>query len=404
MAQDQFHHGVSVVETTDGSQSIQTVSTAVIGLVGWASDAENSTFPLDTPVLVNDIKLAIGKAGTKGSLAGALTAIGNLVSTPVVVVRVDDGTSSTGKDSDQQQDSQSTLIANIIGTTTDDGQKTGMQAFLVAEAVVGVKPRILGVPSIADDGVTTNLVSIAKSLRGFAYANVAATNVSDAISDRQNLSGRELMPIFGDFTGVDTVSGNGGTVTISSVAVALGLRAQIDQNVGWHRCISNVSVDGVTGVTNPVSWDLQATGTDADQLNQNQITALIRRNGYRFWGVRTCDSTGAYTFESYTRTAQVIADSIAEAHFSVMDNPLTPMLAREIIDNINAKMRQWVGLGYLLGGEAWLDTQVNSADSLKGGQLIINYKYTPVPPLENLSFTQEITDSYLADFAAQVTA
>ncbi|WP_435632573.1 hypothetical protein [Carnimonas bestiolae] len=48
----------------------------------------------------------------------------------------------------------------------------------------------------------------------------------------------------------------------------------------------------------------------------------------------------------------MIADSIAEAHFFVMDNPLTPMLAREIIDNINAKMRQWVGLGYLPGGEA----------------------------------------------------
>ncbi|WP_435632574.1 hypothetical protein [Carnimonas bestiolae] len=47
---------------------------------------------------------------------------------------------------------------------------------------------------------------------------------------------------------------------------------------------------------------------------------------------------------------------------------------------------------------------MNSADSLKGGQWIINYKYTPVPPLENLSFTQEITDSYLTDFAAQVTA
>ncbi|MGJ8517588.1 phage tail sheath subtilisin-like domain-containing protein [Carnimonas bestiolae] len=216
-------------------------------------------------------------------MAGALNAIGNLVSTPVVVVRVDEGTSGTGKKSHQKRNSQSTLIANIVVTTIDDRQKTGMQAFLVTEAVMGVKPRILGVPSITDGGVTTNLVSIAKSLSGFAYANVATTNVSDAISDRQNLSSREFMPIFGDFTGVDTVSSNGGTLTIPSVAVALGLRARINQNVGWHRCISNVSVDGVTGVTKPYSWNLQATGTDSDQLNQNQITALIRRNGYRFW-------------------------------------------------------------------------------------------------------------------------
>ena len=32
------------------------------------------------------------------------------------------------------------------------------------------------------------------------------------------------------------------------------------------------------------------------------------------------------------------------------------------------------------------------------------YDYTPVPPLEDLHFRQRITDSYLADFAASITA
>jgi phage tail sheath protein FI len=35
---------------------------------------------------------------------------------------------------------------------------------------------------------------------------------------------------------------------------------------------------------------------------------------------------------------------------------------------------------------------------------VIDYDYTPVPPLENLAFTQTITDSYFADFAAQLSA
>ncbi|MGJ8526853.1 putative prophage major tail sheath protein [Halomonadaceae bacterium LMG 33818] len=422
MAQDQYHHGVTVTETTDGSQSMQTVSTAIMGMVAWANDADNTVFPLDTPVLISDIRSAIGRAGTSGSLASALTAIGNQVSAPIVVVRVDDGTSgqtsgqsgessgsgsgSSGSSSSGTSSSnsniQQALIANIVGTTTSMGQKTGLQALLVAEPVVGVKPRILGVPYIADDGVTTALVTVAKSLKAFCYAAINASNVSGAIADRSNLGGRELMPIYGDFIGVDA-TGSGST-TVSAVAVAMGLRALTDQQVGWHRCISNIAVNSVTGVTKPISWDLQDTGTDADQLNQNDITALIHRSGYRFWGVRTCDTTGAFTFESYTRTAQVIADTIAEACLPDIDQPLTPMLASEIIDNINAKFRQWTGLGYLLGGQAWLDTQVNTANSLKGGELIINYKYTPVPPLENLSFTQEITDSYLANFAGQVTA
>jgi len=36
--------------------------------------------------------------------------------------------------------------------------------------------------------------------------------------------------------------------------------------------------------------------------------------------------------------------------------------------------------------------------------LYIDYDYTPVPPLEDLTFRQRITDSYLADFASTITA
>lgn len=35
---------------------------------------------------------------------------------------------------------------------------------------------------------------------------------------------------------------------------------------------------------------------------------------------------------------------------------------------------------------------------------MIDYDYTPVPPLENLLLRQRITDRYLADFAGRITA
>jgi phage tail sheath protein FI len=47
---------------------------------------------------------------------------------------------------------------------------------------------------------------------------------------------------------------------------------------------------------------------------------------------------------------------------------------------------------------------VNDRESLKAGQLKIDYDYTPVPPLENLLLRQRITDSYLVNFASQVSA
>ncbi len=55
----------------------------------------------------------------------------------IVVVRVAEGTGDTA---------QAQTISNIIGTTDANGKYTGLKALLTAEAVTGVKPRILGVP------------------------------------------------------------------------------------------------------------------------------------------------------------------------------------------------------------------------------------------------------------------
>ena len=109
-------------------------------------------------------------------------------------------------------------------------------------------------------------------------------------------------------------------------------------------------------------------------------------------------------FENYTRTAQVLADTMAEAHMWAVDMPLNPSLARDIIEGIRAKMRSLVNQGYLIGGDCWLDESVNDKDTLKAGKLAIDYDYTPVPPLENLMLRQRITDRYLVDFASRVSA
>ncbi|MGC1010112.1 phage tail sheath C-terminal domain-containing protein, partial [Pantoea agglomerans] len=83
------------------------------------------------------------------------------------------------------------------------------------------------------------------------------------------------------------------------------------------------------------------------------VTTLIRKDGFRFWGNRTCSDDPLFQFENYTRTAQVLADTMAEAHMWAVDKPLTPVLVKEIIAGINAKFRELVNAGYLLGASAW---------------------------------------------------
>ena len=87
-----------------------------------------------------------------------------------------------------------------------------------------------------------------------------------------------------------------------ATARALGLRAKIDNDTGWHKTLSNVGVNGVTGISAGVFWDLQQTGTDADLLNEACVTTLIRKDGFRFWGNRICSDDPLFAFENHAGT------------------------------------------------------------------------------------------------------
>ncbi|HHN8375681.1 TPA: phage tail sheath protein [Morganella morganii] len=384
-----YHHGVRVIEHNNGTRPIRTVSTAVIGMVCTANDADEKVFPKDKPVLLTDIRNAIGKAGSTGTLAHSLQAILDQTNPLTVVVRVNAGIS------------EEVTTANIIGGTSITGQKTGMQALLTAKQHTGVKPRILGVPGHDNQSVTSKLVTVAQTLRGFVYAGVYNRKIIQTVVNyRKNFSQRELMLIHPDFMSWDSVKN--AEANAYAVARALGLRAKIDEEIGWHKTLSNIGVNGVTGISADISWELQDPATDAGLLNENDITTLIREDGFRFWGSRTCSDDPLFAFENYTRTAQVLADTMAEAHMWAVDKPMTPTLVKDMIDGINAKMRSLTTQGYLLGGECWFDPDANSKEELKDGQLAIDYDYTPVPPAENIKLRQRITDRYLMDFASKI--
>ncbi|WP_233979930.1 phage tail sheath protein [Pectobacterium versatile] len=388
-----FHHGVQVVEVNDGTRVISTVSTAIIGMVCTAADADAATFPLNIPVLITNVLSAVGKAGKKGTLAAALSAIADQSKPVTVVVRV-----AEGKD-------EAETISNVIGGSDENGKYTGMKALLDALSVTGVKPRILGAPGLDSLPVATALASICQSLHAFGYVSAwGCKTLSDAINYRENFSQRELMVIWPDFIAWDTTANASASATAYATARALGLRAKIDQETGWHKTLSNVGVNGVTGISASVYWDLQAPGTDADLLNEAGVTTLVRKDGFRFWGNRTCSDDPLFLFENYTRTAQVLADTMAEAHMWAVDKPVTPTLIKDIIEGIKAKFRELKSNGYIIDADCWYDDTANDKETLKAGKLYIDYDYTPVPPLENLTLRQRITDKYLVNLAASVNS
>ncbi len=116
MSATDYHHGVRVIEISEGTRPIRTVSTAVVGMVCTSDDADPTLFPLNTPVLLTDVLAASGKAGETGTLAHSLDAISDQTKPLTVVVRVAQG------------DTEAETTSNIIGGITPDGRYTGMKA------------------------------------------------------------------------------------------------------------------------------------------------------------------------------------------------------------------------------------------------------------------------------------
>ena len=390
-------HGLTITESATGPRPVKTASLAVIGFVatsffvaldGGASAEEiaaraaeqtalDAMFPLDTPVLISNIKNALSAAGDEGTLKPTLEAISDQTSPIMVIVRV-------ANDDDPEVEE-----ANVLGDVVDN-EYTGMQALLAAEAKTGVRPRILGAPGLDTADITAGLVIIAKKLRACAYASPVGETQSAVILDRANYAARELMLIWPDFTG--NFQGD-------AIARALGLRARIDEEIGWHKTLSNVAVDGVTGIDKDIYFDLLDPSTPVGVLNDADITTLVRTNGFRFWGNRTCSDLPEYAFESAVRTSHALQDIIANFTAPFMDQPMTMGLIKDFLATGNAAFRKLVSDGQIIGAEMFFDVEDNSSTALSEGRPKFRIDFTPAAPLENPDIDLIITDYYYAGFA-----
>ena len=117
-----YHHGVRVIEINEGSRPIRTVSTAVLGLIATADDADALAFPLNTPVLITNVRAAMAKAGKKGTLYRVLEAIAAQTKPLTVVVRVSEGKTEVE------------TTSNVVGGVSPEGKYLGAQALLPAPA------------------------------------------------------------------------------------------------------------------------------------------------------------------------------------------------------------------------------------------------------------------------------
>lgn len=379
MALTPRRHGLNITQVLIGSVALNVAATSIWGVVCHSPDADADAFPANQAVLITDPEAALADAGELGTLATTLKAISDFGRSIGVVVRVAEGAGGT------PELIASSLQANVIA---------GLEKLRLAEQTVGVRPLIIGAPGLDTEAVATAIAVLLPKLGAFGYGAAVGATPAQVKTYRDGFSAQELMLLDKDFWAPDP--DGGADITSYSTARAIGLRAWLDREVGYHKTISNVPIPGVTGIKDPRSWDLESADTDMALINGADVTGLIRRDGFRFWGNRTCASDPRYVFESAVRTNQVIRRTIAAGLFPYVDQPLKNSLAIDIIESLNKLFRREAKTGRIIGAEAFLAAG-NTADQLAAGKLRLGYKFTPCAPLEDLGIEAEITDEFYGD-------
>jgi phage tail sheath protein FI len=439
-----FLHGVEVIEAQSGTRPIKTVKSSVIGVVGTAPFADEEAFPLNTPVLVAgkradaaklvspdnadfkarlqtlrdaaqakavaDHKAANGgteptadelaaivakvektvtdvEYGLKGSLVPAIDGIFDQAGAVVIVVRVADG-------------DEATVTSNIIGGVDSEGAYTGMQAFLGAESVVGVAPRILIAPGYTHqkngtekNPVVTDMVGIAERLRAVIIADGPSKDDNAAKAYRKDFGSRRVFVV----DPAVKVFRDGASVVEPASSRVAGMIAKSDNDRGFWWSPSNTNMNGIVATERPIDFQLGDANARANLLNENEVATIIRQNGFKLWGNRTCSDDPKWAFLSVVRTADMINDSLLRAHMWAVDRNITKTYIEDVTQSVQSYLDSLKAQGAILGGEIWADPDLNTPENIQAGKVFFSFDFTPPTPAEHITFKSILTNNYLEE-------
>lgn len=385
---EQFLHGVEVSEISSGPRTIRTTKSSIIGLIGTAPDADNTVFPLNKPVLIVGSRREAAKLGTTGTLPMAINGIFDQIGAMVIVIRAEEGADDAE------------TIANIIGgVDAQTGDYKGVQAFLSAESIVHAAPRILIAPGFTHqrpnnqaNPVISSMLAIADRLRAVIIADGPNTNDQDAITWRNDFGNARVyvvdpwVKIFIDSEQI-----------VPPSPYIAGLIARSDNENGFWWSPSNQEIYGIVGTARPVDFTLGDANCRANFLNENEVTTIIRQEGYRLWGNRSCSSDPKWAFLSVRRTADLINDSLLRAHMWAVDRNITRTYLDDVVESVNAYLAHLKALGAILGGQCYPDPELNTPANIAQGKVYFDFDFTPPYPAERIVFRSHLINDYIKE-------
>ncbi|WP_068305277.1 phage tail sheath subtilisin-like domain-containing protein [Pararhodobacter sp. CCB-MM2] len=380
-----YHHGTRLAESTETPVLVQIAQSAVVGLLGTAPDADATKFPLNVPVLLPGSPAAAAALGAAGTLKDAADDVFDQIGAYVVVIRVEEGLDEAATKS------------NLVG---DAATLTGVHALKKAEAILGIKPRLIAIPgfSAPADAATLNpvvaeLKGVLEALEAVAWVDGPDTTDAEAVSYEALIGSGRVKVVDPKVLVWDTTSN--AYVSRPASARFAGVQARVDIERGFWHSESNKPINGIGGVSRTITY-----GAQSNLLNENRVATIINLgSGFITWGNRASAGDALWAFLSVRRTADFINDALRRAYLPFVDRPFSAANVKFMLESGNAAMRQFgpKGLGAIIGGRVWLDPDKNLPQDMAAGKITLSVEFEPPAPMEDIRFITHRNIQYYLD-------
>ena len=161
----------------------------------------------------------------------------------------------------------------------------------------------------------------------------------------------------------------GGTAEAPAYGYFAGLIASVADKVGWWVSPSNREIRGVLGTSGCVSPGLGDRDAEANKLNERHLATIVRANGYRLRGNRTCSSEPRWQYLSVVRTAGRINEDVVESHLRAVERNITRTYVPDVVKGVNAYPRSLFAEAAIPAGRCRADPDLNQKSQVQGGEL-----------------------------------
>ncbi|ERL56137.1 phage tail sheath subtilisin-like domain-containing protein [Psychrobacter aquaticus] len=392
----QFLHGTETIDVSKGTTQVREVRSGIIGLVGTAPAGDVNTI---TICLSSTDDAQFGAVTSNHTIPASLKSLREQGCGMVMVINVGSNTNTID-------------VADIIGTTTSEGARTGIQLFGDGYGIYGYDAKILIAPGFSSvPAVAGALDVMAAKIKAVSYIDLPlGFKPTEAVMSRGSVAplgvevyqtqSKRIRICYPHRKVFDPVT-SGVKLEPSSIAWA-GVRARVDREVGYWTSSSNKEIRGTLGLERVISARIDDPDTETNLLNEAGISTMFKSFGTSFltWGNRTAAFpviNDYENFEQVQRTKDNIEVSIHQSSLPFVDSDIRQPQIDAIVGFVDEYLRVLIMRGAIVGGQAYFDPARNPISQVSQGQIRVGYKFTPIFPMERITYEREVTGEYLLD-------